>query len=449
LEAQFGDQLDTFGVGYFRVSADNSAIEEANDTLLTLIGVDSSEASHVPLSRFLQSDDQRIFRETILKLNDDGAAAERLDLPVVSTTDQPTWLRFKFAVHSGSHRGIHAIALDITARKNLEHQHVQTIQKFEVAQSRAMIGSWELPQGATRGWWSRQMFDLHSLNPDHGIPTVDQFMDQVHPEDRPRLAEAQAADLRPNDVLRIEFRSNPSLGPIRYFVSNVYIENVNGQPRRQGTTQDITQQKQIVEALDESERRYREIVESASEGIVVASSKGIIAEINEPGAKMLGFEVDEIVGRSMWDFIDDESRPEAAKKFQRRAKGISEVHETKLLHRSGRTVWLLVSSCPMLDSEGNFIAVRATMIDITDRKKIEEISRNSMIARARLEMLSPRERSVLKHVVAGRMNKVIANRLDISEKSVERHRSNLMKKLSVKSVAELVRIAVAAETVIR
>ncbi|MCM2369759.1 LuxR C-terminal-related transcriptional regulator [Rhodopirellula sp. ICT_H3.1] len=62
-------------------------------------------------------------------------------------------------------------------------------------------------------------------------------------------------------------------------------------------------------------------------------------------------------------------------------------------------------------------------------------------------MLSTRERDVFKHVVSGQMNKVIAKRLEISEKTVERHRSNVMKKLGVKSVAELVRIAMDAESI--
>jgi FixJ family two-component response regulator len=52
---------------------------------------------------------------------------------------------------------------------------------------------------------------------------------------------------------------------------------------------------------------------------------------------------------------------------------------------------------------------------------------------------------VIKLVVSGDPNKAIASKMQLSEKTVERHRSNGMKKLAVTSVAELVRVALLAE----
>lgn len=60
--------------------------------------------------------------------------------------------------------------------------------------------------------------------------------------------------------------------------------------------------------------------------------------------------------------------------------------------------------------------------------------------RRRLNRLTPREREVLDHVVAGEANKVIAGALGISERTVEIHRSRMMHKMEVGSVAELVRL---------
>ena len=64
---------------------------------------------------------------------------------------------------------------------------------------------------------------------------------------------------------------------------------------------------------------------------------------------------------------------------------------------------------------------------------------------ARLTSLTLRERQVLSLIVAGRANKVIAYELAISPRTVENHRARVMEKLRVKSVAELVRIALGAE----
>jgi DNA-binding CsgD family transcriptional regulator len=83
--------------------------------------------------------------------------------------------------------------------------------------------------------------------------------------------------------------------------------------------------------------------------------------------------------------------------------------------------------------------------DITRRKQTEISAKQGAIAEAQIAMLSPREIEVMHEVVAGNANKVIARHLDISEKTVEKHRSSLMRKLTVQSVAELVRMAMLAE----
>ena len=64
--------------------------------------------------------------------------------------------------------------------------------------------------------------------------------------------------------------------------------------------------------------------------------------------------------------------------------------------------------------------------------------------RARLELLSEREREVLAAVVAGHANKTIAYDLSISPRTVEVHRANVMSKMDAKSLPELVRMAIAA-----
>jgi FixJ family two-component response regulator len=61
--------------------------------------------------------------------------------------------------------------------------------------------------------------------------------------------------------------------------------------------------------------------------------------------------------------------------------------------------------------------------------------------RQRFDALTPRELEVLEHVVRGRLNKQIADDLEINERTVKLHRTNLKGKLQVQSVAELARLA--------
>lgn len=80
---------------------------------------------------------------------------------------------------------------------------------------------------------------------------------------------------------------------------------------------------------------------------------------------------------------------------------------------------------------------KAIRIDKENRQKAEF---NSEIAE-RAAQLTPREHEVMCKIIEGKLNKVISSELDISLKTVEAHRSNIMKKLQLKSLPELVRIA--------
>ena len=66
-------------------------------------------------------------------------------------------------------------------------------------------------------------------------------------------------------------------------------------------------------------------------------------------------------------------------------------------------------------------------------------------ARERIARLSPREHEVLMGLIEGRPNKVIAHQLDLSPRTVEIYRANMMEKLDVSSLSEALRLAYAAE----
>jgi FixJ family two-component response regulator len=78
-----------------------------------------------------------------------------------------------------------------------------------------------------------------------------------------------------------------------------------------------------------------------------------------------------------------------------------------------------------------------------DRAARASRSSNALIS-GRLALLTPREAQVLRHVIAGMLNKQIAARLGTAEKTVKVHRARVMQKMSVRSVAELTRAALVA-----
>ncbi len=99
----------------------------------------------------------------------------------------------------------------------------------------------------------------------------------------------------------------------------------------------------------------------------------------------------------------------------------------------------------MTAGEGSARMIDGFVEDITAQKVFAFESRRASVAMERISSLSPRERQVFERVADGNPNKVIAKTLEISEKTVEKHRASLMRKLKVVSVAELVRLATYAE----
>jgi FixJ family two-component response regulator len=80
---------------------------------------------------------------------------------------------------------------------------------------------------------------------------------------------------------------------------------------------------------------------------------------------------------------------------------------------------------------------RAEVLDAEARHAHAELA----VVRAKIASLTPREREVLSHVVAGQLNKQIAGDLGTVEKTIKFHRSRMMQKLGVRGVADLVRLA--------
>jgi PAS domain S-box-containing protein len=138
-----------------------------------------------------------------------------------------------------------------------------------------------------------------------------------------------------------------------------------------GTVQDITERKRMETALAQSEERYRQIVEMASEGIWATDNQGITVFVNPCMAEMLGYTVAEMVGKSFFDFIGEEERVRSLAWQGNLARGISGRYEVKIQRKDGTEFWSWVSASPLQDTKGRYIGHLGMFTDITERKKAE------------------------------------------------------------------------------
>ena len=143
-----------------------------------------------------------------------------------------------------------------------------------------------------------------------------------------------------------------------------------------GVIRDITERKQVEEALRRSEERFRQVVENAEEWIWEVDAHGLYTYISPVVERILGYKADEIQGHMyFYDLFHPQERERLTQKafevFSRKDK--FREFETKVLDTKGQTIWLSKSGVPILDEQGQLMGYRGVDVDITERRRTHEI----------------------------------------------------------------------------
>lgn len=160
-----------------------------------------------------------------------------------------------------------------------------------------------------------------------------------------------------------------TLAPIRF----------GGQPCVLALVEDITERKQAERALQKSETLYRQIVETAEEGFWIIDANSRTTFANQKMADMLGCNgVEDVLGTSLFSYMDEEGLQISLRNLDRRREGISEIHDFKLLTRQGKALWTSMSTSPLTDEQGAYVGSMALVTDITARKLSEAKIQNAL-----------------------------------------------------------------------
>ncbi|MDD5503024.1 MAG: PAS domain-containing sensor histidine kinase, partial [Candidatus Thermoplasmatota archaeon] len=153
------------------------------------------------------------------------------------------------------------------------------------------------------------------------------------------------------------------------FVSNVY--GVDHTKVVQCNIRDITDRKKVESALRESEEKYRNLVERASDGILIIQD-GVIIYANPSLAEMWGSSTGEIVGSRFTQYAHPDELPKLAEMYKRRMAGeeVPQIYETALRRKDGSNIYVELNGglTTYAGKPADMVIIR----DISDRKKIQD-----------------------------------------------------------------------------
>jgi PAS domain S-box-containing protein len=135
--------------------------------------------------------------------------------------------------------------------------------------------------------------------------------------------------------------------------------------------QEIVDRKRIEEALRESEKKYRLLVENLQEGIWFIDKDALTTFVNPRMADMLNYTLDEMQGRHLFSFMDERGVEISKRNLERRQQGIKEQHDFELLKKDGDRIYVSMETAPIANDEGDYIGALASVADISARRQTE------------------------------------------------------------------------------
>ncbi len=219
-----------------------------------------------------------------------------------------------------------------------------------------------------------------------GYPSVDELVHEVEnvqalyaePEARRDLIDKFFRHHRPYDVYVRLVRKDGRPITAR-LMGRVVSDEGEDMSYHEGFLEDVTERLRIQKELEKSEQRFRNLVESSSEGIWELTAKLAISYVSPKLCAMLGYSKEELLGRTPFDLMSEAE----SERVQELIGPILQAHkpfyflESRNMCKDGSEIILESSGVPFFDDQGRFCGYRGINRDITERKRLENALRIS------------------------------------------------------------------------
>jgi diguanylate cyclase (GGDEF)-like protein/PAS domain S-box-containing protein len=267
---------------------------------------------------------------------------------------------------------------DLTVRKLAEDELAQTKNRLVSAQKLARIGSWEWDVRDNTAIWSEETHQVFGVDNINSSEHKESFLDVVDANDRGRVEQALIDALSGLKKYDIEYRIWLADGSykILHALAEV-VRDEGGQPLKMlGTVQDVTERKNLEEALKESDEKLRGLFELSALGIALTDMEGRYIEFNESFRRICGYPADELMSLDYWTLTPKKYEADEARQLaQLTSTGHYGPYEKEYVRKDGTLVPICLNGLVVMGRDGQK-HIWSIVEEISERKLLENKIRN-------------------------------------------------------------------------
>lgn len=245
---------------------------------------------------------------------------------------------------------------------------------LDLAEQLSLTGYWTLDTRSGAVYWSPQVYAIHGVDDQSYRPGYDDALSFYVAEDRERIRALIASRSATGEGWRFDAtierrdgsrRSVSSVADVQRDASGEVIGFF-------GVFKDLTEERRAMAKAIEQERRYRLLADHSSDVIAVYDLHGRFSYLSPSITDLLGYDPDELVGRTTFEIIDPDDHARLRQAFAEAAASDTPLSiEYRALTKDGRTRWLEARPRYRRDPQGRIVEITDTVRDVTDRKERE------------------------------------------------------------------------------
>jgi len=268
---------------------------------------------------------------------------------------------------------------DITERKQVETALGESKAQLDLALESARMGTWILDLADGRRCLDDRTCDLLGIDAVTFRGTEEEFFGIMHPDDRQAVKELLARAIDQNVPYEPEYRVILPDGRVRFIgARGMVIRDAGGRPLRlNGVAWDITNRKEMENALQESERKFRDLSEKSVVGIYLIQDN-VLRYVNTEFSRIFGYPVEDIIDKlTLKDVVFPDDLPLVEENIRKKISGtVQSANYGFRIYTGNREIKHVEVFSSITTYQGRS-AVIGSLLDVSERNRMEERLRES------------------------------------------------------------------------